>query len=90
MAIWQVSRVIDGDTLDVGSQWEFNGQTGTRVRLANVNAPEIDKPGGLTAKQRLERLVLGKQVQLQNAVNISYGRLVCDVLLNGYNIRQQL
>ena len=85
-----VCNVIDGDTLDVTPRWQFNGQTGNRVRLANVNAPEISKPGGLAAKQRLEHLVLNKQVQLRNAVSIGYGRLVCDVLLNGSNIKHQL
>ena len=85
-----VCNVVDGDTLDVTPKWQFSGQTGTRVRLANVNAPEIGRPGGLAAKRRLEHLVLNKQIQLRNAVNISYGRLVCDVLLNGRNIKHQL
>ncbi|RLG75109.1 MAG: hypothetical protein DRO14_04975 [Thermoprotei archaeon] len=52
----RVYKVIDGDTFDafpVG-----------RVRLADVNAPELSEAGGLEAKQALYKLVYGKVVYL--------------------------
>lgn len=51
-----VYKVIDGDTFDafpVG-----------RVRLADVNAPELYEAGGMEAKQALASLILGKKVYL--------------------------
>ena len=52
----RVYKVIDGDTFDafpVG-----------RVRLADVNAPELSEAGGLEAKQALYKLVYGREVYL--------------------------
>ena len=39
---YQVRRVIDGDTLEIVDA----GGIRTRVRLRDVDAPELDKPGG--------------------------------------------
>lgn len=69
-----VYKVIDGDTFDafpVG-----------RVRLADVNAPELGDPGGYEAKEALTDLVSGKVVYLDvddKYVMDKYGRLVCVV-----------
>jgi len=69
-----VYKVIDGDTFDafpVG-----------RVRLADVNAPELGDPGGYEAKEALTDLVSGKVVYLDvddKYVMDKYRRLVCVV-----------
>ncbi len=69
-----VSRVVDGDTIDV---------TGVgRIRLADVDAPESGQPGYAEAKNYLTTLVFGKQVYLD--VDDVYGtdrydRWVCVV-----------
>ena len=55
-ATCDVYRVVDGDTFDcfpVG-----------RVRLADINAPELNTPGGPEAKKALTGLVLYKRVYL--------------------------
>jgi len=90
MANFTVTKVTDGDTFEVNPNWEWEGKSGNIVRIANVDAPEIGTPGGQTAKEKLERLIGGKSVELKNAVTMSYGRLVCDVYLNGRNIANQL
>lgn len=66
--------------------WEWDNKTGKRVRLANVNAPELGKPGGAAAKKRLIQKVANRNVELKNAVSLSYGRLVCDVYVNGRKV----
>jgi len=86
MASFKVISVIDGDTFDVSPQWRWNGQEGSRVRPAGYDAPELHQPGGQTAKDKLTRLILGKQVELGNAHRIDRGRLVCDVYYNGKNL----
>jgi len=88
---FKVTSVIDGDTFDVSPSWKWdNGKTGSRVRIANYDAKETGERGGKTATRKLTNLIYGKHVELKNAVNISYGRIVCDVYLNGVNIVQQL
>jgi endonuclease YncB( thermonuclease family) len=67
-----VYRVVDGDTFDafpVG-----------RVRLADINAPELDQPGGVEAKNALTSLILNKRVYLDVDdiyVMDRYNRIVC-------------
>lgn len=67
-----VYRVVDGDTFDtfpVG-----------RVRLADINAPELGEPPGREAKEALSRLVLNAVVYLDvDDVEVMdrYNRLVC-------------
>ena len=49
------TEVIDGDTLQLA-----NGQ---RIRLSNLEAPELENCGGPEAKLRLKELVEGKSVR---------------------------
>lgn len=87
---YKVTEVIDGDTLKVSPKWRFNGKSGYTVRIANVNAPELNRYGGKIAKKRLSDLVQNKHIELKNKVNLSYGRLVCDVYLNRRSIASKL
>lgn len=86
MATFTVTSVIDGDTFIVSPQWSWRGQTGSRVRPTGYDAPEIHTSHGLSAKARLRRLILGKQVELGTAYRVDRGRLVCDVYVNGRNL----
>lgn len=65
-----VVRVIDGDTLDLrvlavykDKYLSFNGSE-IRVRLADINAPELGTPEGEEAKKALTSLVSGKNIYL--------------------------
>jgi len=83
MPAFKVTSVIDGDTFEVSPQWKWNGQTGSRVRPTGYDAPELDAYGGQAAKEKLSRLILGKQIELGSAYKVDHGRLVCDVYYNG-------
>ncbi|MBN2777040.1 MAG: thermonuclease family protein [Bacteroidales bacterium] len=87
---FKVKEVIDGDTFDVTPGWKWDGKNGDRVRIANLDAAELHQPGGQAAKTKLKNLVEGKAVELKNAVNMSYGRIVCDVHYNGKDIKTML
>jgi micrococcal nuclease len=39
-----VTRVIDGDTIEINLADELNGRTVTRVRLWGINCPEVARP----------------------------------------------
>lgn len=82
----KVSRVIDGDT--------FETETGEKVRLIGINAPEILDIFGLEAKQYLSYLIENKTVDLQ-ADKISndqdrYQRLLRYVILDGVDINKKM
>lgn len=57
--------VIDGDTLDIG---------GKRIRLAGIDAPELDHPYGKAAKSTLIRLCQGQEVRAEFDGLASYDR----------------
>ena len=65
-----VSRVIDGDTVELG-----NGET---VRLVGIDTPEVGECGFEAASANLAKLVLGKSVQLvrSDEDRDGYGRLL--------------
>lgn len=86
MAYFYVSDVIDGDTFDVRGGWTWNGYSGTRVRPTGYNTPEMHHYGGQAAKQKLERLILGQQVEIRAAHKLDHNRLVCDVYYQGRNL----
>jgi len=65
-----VVDVIDGDTFTV---------VGDTIRLADVDAPELDQPNGVRAKRRLQELIEGKDVEYEEQARDVYGRLVAQV-----------
>lgn len=83
---FRVTTVFDGDTFAVIPNWQWNGAEGNRVRPTGYDAPELHKPGGQSAKLKLERIVLGKDVELRNPKTIDRGRLVTTVFINGRNL----
>lgn len=88
---FRVVSIIDGDTFKVSPNWAWtksDGEnvSGDTVRIAGLSAPEVGQPGYQEASDALLRAISGQPVSLVNPVNISYGRLVCDVYVNGSNI----
>lgn len=82
----KVTRIIDGDTFEI--------ETGEKVRLIGINAPEISDIFGQEAKQYLTHLIGKKTVDLQtdNIANDRdrYQRLLRYVILDGVDINQKM
>lgn len=82
-------RVVDGDTLDV---------SGERVRLANIDAPEMppkskcaaEADGALAATARLETLVSGGGLTLERTGVDRYGRTLAHVYAGEADIGRSL
>ena len=53
----KVTRVIDGDTLDVDIDLGFGIRFKTRIRLAGINAPELHTREGEIVKERVEEMI---------------------------------
>lgn len=64
--------VIDGDTIDIG---------GTRIRLAGIDAPEMDHPYGTKAKWTLVNLCKGQIVRAVFDEEMSHDRVVATCTL---------
>lgn len=79
-----VTRVIDGDTVVVSG--------GDHVRLLGMDTDERGYPCYKAAKERLEELVLNKEVYLESDVEDKdqYGRLLRHIILDGKNINLKM
>lgn len=80
-----VLSVHDGDTIRVRD--EFGRQR--RIRLAYIDAPELNQAGGQASQQALSQLLLRQKVQLVVFDIDSYRREVAQIWLNGQDINQQ-
>ena len=79
-----VTKVLDGDTILV--------EGGEHIRLIGIEADESAYPCYEQAKERLEDLILGKTVRLEQDVSDVdlYGRCLRYVFLDGGNINIQM
>jgi micrococcal nuclease len=64
--------VIDGDTIDMN---------GTRIRLAGIDAPELDQPYGQNAKSALIQLCRGQTIRAVSEGDRSHDRMVATCYL---------
>ena len=79
-----VTNVIDGDTFDmkvthVGKKNAEEYNDNERVRIAGIDAPEIDTEEGKKAKKELEKKISGKEVRCTIQARDTYGRIVADI-----------
>lgn len=81
MLVGSVTRVVDGDTINV----ELSSGAIT-VRMASIDAPEFDQPGGAESTAALARRLRGRQVELDVQTQDQYDRLVALVYLGGENL----
>lgn len=81
----RVTRVIDGDTLDV-----LLSSGLIRVRLQGVDAPEHDQPGGSASKQWLQDRVQGRDVLLEVVSQDRYDRMVAIVYMDDADLNREL
>lgn len=77
-----VDSIHDGDTIRVT---DTHG-TKHRIRLAYIDAPEINQAGGTASRDALRQLILRRQVQVQVYDTDSYKRQVARISLNGQDI----
>ncbi|RZI60591.1 MAG: thermonuclease family protein [Pseudomonas sp.] len=79
-----VTGVADGDTLYV----DLNGKS-TRVRLAEIDAPEKKQAYGRLSEQSLRELVAKRQVSLTWRKIDQYGRPVVHVRVAGVDVNTE-
>jgi len=74
----RVTRVVDGDTLDVVVQGSR-----IRVRIRDIDAPERGQPYGHRSRKTLIALCGGEAAQLDGNKHDRNGRLLAHVRCNG-------
>ena len=84
--LWRVVGVHDGDTITCLD--ETNTQQ--KVRLAEIDAPELGQDYGKVARESLAEMVFGKTVTFQDEGKDRYGRWIGHVQVNGSDVNRQL
>jgi micrococcal nuclease len=89
---YQVSRVVDGDTIVA-----VHGSVKLTIRLVGIDAPEVshakNEPGQPFSQQstkHLAGLVLNKTVDVKSFGPDRYGRALGEVFLDGNNINLEM
>lgn len=80
--IYSAVRVVDGDTFVTAEK--------QNIRLAGVQAPELDQCGGPESKRALEKLVLKKPIYLKVTFRDPFNRLVSQVYVNGKYVNSEM
>lgn len=94
----KVTKVVDGDTIDVLLDMGFDIKYKSRVRLFGIDTPEsrtrnkVEKKFGLAAKAKLQSL-LGKDTVLKTTINKKgvdmkgkFGRVLGDFLIEDKSV----
>ena len=84
--LWRVVGVHDGDTvtcLDESNQQQ-------KVRLAEIDAPEIGQDYGKVSREVLAEMVFGKTVEVTEDGKDRYGRWIGHLTSNGVDVNRQM
>ena len=92
----KVTKVVDGDTIDVIIDLGFDIMYKSRVRLFGIDTPEsrtrdkVEKKYGLLAKEFLKSHLKGKIVikTHKDSETGKFGRILGEIFVNGININE--
>ncbi len=84
--VWRVVGVHDGDTLTCLD--ETNTQQ--KVRLAEIDAPELGQDYGKVSREALAEMVFGKTVTVTEEGKDRYGRWIAHLQLSGVDVNRQM
>jgi len=80
----KVISVSDGDTVLVQ-----RASGVVKIRLIEIDAPELSQTFGEASKRSLSDLVLGKQVKISSQAVDQYGRMLAHVNINGMDVNAE-
>lgn len=78
----KVIGVIDGDTVVLENK--------TRLRLRQIDAPELKNCGGEQARQFVSTLVLGKSITIEEQIPDQNGRTMALIYVNSISVNEKL
>jgi len=93
-----VIKVYDGDTITIASKLPYDSSPLYRfsVRLNGIDTPEIkgkNEEGKILAKKardELSKMIMNKEVKLENVQTEKYGRILADVYCDGIHLNNWL
>lgn len=91
----KVIKVYDGDTITVFTDLGFNIFLKSKLRLLDIDAPELrgaERESGLKTKEYLSNLILDESITIKTTKfkKGKYGRYLATIFLDGLNINSHL
>lgn len=80
----RIIAVLDGDTVMAIR----DNVRPIKIRLAEIDAPEMKQPGGIDAKKALSEMVMHKRVTVDSQAVDQYGRLVAHLAVGGKRVSE--
>ena len=84
----KIIRIVDGDTVEAEIDLGFYIKITDKIRIENLNTPEIFKPKdvlekkeGLIAKEKTRQILENKQVVISTKKRDKYGRILAKIQL---------
>jgi endonuclease YncB( thermonuclease family) len=79
-----VTNIVDGDTFDIkvtytGKDNKTDYNKNERIRIVEINAPELNTLAGKREKKHLEKILTNKEVRCCVQARDTYGRIVAKV-----------
>jgi len=79
-----VTSIVDGDTFNIkvthtGKENKEKYNNNERIRIAEIDAPELNTPAGRRSKEQLEKKLSGKEVRCYVQARDTYSRIVAKV-----------
>ncbi len=98
--IEKIYKIYDGDTITVELDLGFGVHKKEKLRLANIDAPEIrgkSRPEGLKSKDWLvEQLLVSKNSDIPLIIKTNkdrkgkYGRYIAEIFINDISINEKM
>lgn len=93
----KVTKIVDGDTVDVEIDLGFDVTIKQRLRLKGIDTPETktknkeEKELGLKAKRITEECIrCAKSIVIRTHKDDKYGRMLAEIIADGINVNQKL
>lgn len=90
MALFKVTEIINGNTVEVGG-WTWGELKGKKVKIRGY---EVDSNSDIFAKNKLEVLLKNKEIELRSPVSLIADSkegdptIMCTVVLNEIDVSQ--
>lgn len=86
----KVTRVVDGDTIDVEIDLGFDIWHKVRLRLAHIDAYELSTDMGKKARDYVKEALEGQMVEITTYKPDKYGRYLVEVFVKGNSVNKNL
>jgi len=87
MSPFTVSSINDTEKFRVVYGWKCGDKKGLFIRPAGYSAPRRGMPGYEPAMKKLYSLILGKEVQIGEVVEISSGTMTAKIYYRGKELK---